>query len=148
MPDYEIRDVMNRQQFPTLSVSATLAFYGDGGALQIEIHNTGDVLARYFSAIIHTPLKWAGKKFIFNENPVVIELEDGWSYRIGFTNAHGVPLFPKSSRCHNFKFNFASSQEPRATIGDIRYIVYADAMPFIEGKFDPEKIVKRLTNSV
>jgi len=146
MPDYEIRDVMNRQQFPTLSVSATLAFYDNGGALQIEIHNTGDVLARYFSAIIHTPVKWTGKEFIFDNDRVSIQLEDGWSYRIAFTNAHGVPLFPKSSSCHNFKFSFASFLKPKATIGDIRCIVYADAMPFIEGKFDPEKILKRLTN--
>jgi Putative DNA-binding domain len=143
MSDSEIRDVMNRQQFPTLSVSAALAFYGKGGALHFEIHNTGDVLARYFAAIIHTPVKWKGRKFVFDDNPVVVELEDGQSYRPKFTNALGAPLFPKSSIYHNFKFSFAAFPEPKATIRDIRYKVYADAMPFIEGKFDPEQIVEK-----
>jgi hypothetical protein len=110
--------------------------------LQIEIHNTGDVLARYFSAIIHTPVKWIGKEFLFDKDRVSIQLEDGWCYPIEFSNAFGAPLFPKSSRYHNFKFSFATFQKPKTTIEDIRYQVYADAMPFIEGKFNPEQIMK------
>jgi hypothetical protein len=142
MPDYQIREVMNRQQFPILSVSATLAFFGNGGSLHFEIHNTSDVMARYFAAIIHTPVKWKNRKFVFDDNPVVVELEDGQSYRPKFTNALGAPLFPKSSIYHNFKFSFASFPEPRATISDIRYRIYADGMPFIEGGFDPDQIFK------
>ena len=142
MPDNEVRGVMNRQQFPTLSVSATLAFYGEGGALHFEIQNTGDVLARYFALVIHTPVRWKKGKFIFDDKPTVVELEDGQSYRSKFSNALGAPLFPKSSVYNNFKFTFASFPEPKATISNIRYRVYADAMPFIEGTFDPELIAK------
>jgi hypothetical protein len=145
MQDFEIRDVMNRQRFPTLSVSAVLAFYGNGGALHVEIQNTSDVLARNFAVKINTPVNWKGRQFIFEEgNRTVFELEDGQAYSVKFTNAFGSPLFPKSSVYHNFKFDFVTFPEPKSTIKEIRYKVYADAMPFVEGCFDPDQIFKKV----
>lgn len=145
MRDFEIRDVMNRQQFPALSISAVLAIYGNGGALHIELHNIGDVLAKNFAVKIQTPVKWQGRQFVFDNGiSTVHELDEGQAYSIKFTNALGSPLFPKSSVSHNFKFSFANFPEPKSTIPSIQYKVYADSMPFIEGIFNVDQILKKL----
>ncbi|HUZ06750.1 MAG TPA: ATP-binding protein, partial [Candidatus Paceibacterota bacterium] len=107
MHDYEIRDVMNRQRFPTLSVSASLQFdrFGVKGTLHFEIQNTSDVLAKHFLAIIHVPvpLKWQSKVIIFSDG-ILDKLEDGSALRLNLTNDNGAPLFPKSGRYINFEF--------------------------------------------
>ena len=147
MHDYEIRDVMNRRRFPTLSVSASIQFDSGGfkGTLHFEIRNTSDVLAKHFAAFVHVPapLKLAGKVIIFKQPGVLDKLEDGSAFRLTFSNSGGAPLFPKSACYTNFECNIGKMDtEPEKTIGDIRYRVYADAMPFIEGRFDPDKILK------
>lgn len=146
MPDYQIRELMNRQKFPTLEISALLVFGGDGGTFQFKIGNGSDVLAKDFAAIIHTPVKWKGRKFAFiggaNDNVVMPTIDGVTYYQVTFSNAMGSPLFPKCSTYHNFKFGWAKFEDPKATISEISYTVYADAMPCIDGTFDPDKITK------
>lgn len=147
MHDDEIRDVMNRQRIPTLSVSASIQFDSGGfkGTLHFEIHNTSDVLAKHFAAFVHVPLplKLAGKVIVFKQPGVRDELEDGSAVKLTFSNGDGAPLFPKSGCYTNFECNVGSVEPaPAKTISDIRYRVYADAMPFIEGRFDPAQILK------
>jgi hypothetical protein len=147
MHDYEIRDVMNRRRFPTLSVSASIQFDGGGfkGTLHFEIRNTSDVLAKHFAAFVHVPLPLKlASKVMFFKNGIQDELEDGSAVRLTFSNSGGGPLFPKSACYTNFEFGTVISMDPvpKKTISDIRYRVYADAMPFIEGRFDPDKILK------
>jgi len=148
MLDYEIRDVMNRQRFPKLAVSASLQF-GRGepkGTLHFEVQNIGDVLARHFLAIIHVPvpLRWRGNVILFKEG-ILDNLEDGSAIRLNFSNGVGGPIFPQSSRYMNFEFGIGTMRpEPKKTIQEIRYKVFADAMPFVEGKFEPDQIFKEL----
>jgi hypothetical protein len=146
MHDYEVRDVMNRQRFPILSVSASIQFDRSGinGTLHFEIRNTSDVLAKHFLAIVQVPapLKWRGKVIIFRHG-ILDKLEDARALRLNFTNGSGAPLFPQSSCYINFEFATGTmNPEPEKTIKDIRYKVYADGMPFIEGRFDPDQIFK------
>lgn len=149
MHDYQIRDVMNRRRFPTLSVSASIQFDSSGfkGTLHFEIRNTSDVLARHFAAYVHVPapLKLAGKVIVFKQPGILDELDDGSAVKLTFSNNGGAPLFPKSVCCTNFACNIGTiDPEPEKTISDIRYTVYADAMPFIEGRFDPAQILKKI----
>lgn len=149
MHDYEIRDVMNRRTFPTLSVSASFGFdrMGFNGTLHFEIRNTGDVLAKNFAAIVHVPapLRWKGRVVIFKDG-ILDELGDGTALRLVFSNGNNSPLFPKSSSYRNFEFATGiMNPEPKKTINDIRYRVYADAMPFIDGRFEPDKIFREPT---
>lgn len=152
MYDYEIRDVMNRQRFSKVAVSAyiQLVNIGSRGVLHFEMRNISDVLARHVAAFVHVPipLKLAGKVLIF-KNGVLDNLEDGSALRLNFSNSGGAPLFPKSTFYINFESDVAIGCEVRninssltKTISDIRYRVYADAMPFIEGRFDPVQILK------
>ena len=148
MADHEIRDVMNRQRFPKLTVSATLQFgrHEPKGTLHFAIQNIGDVLARHFLAIIHVPapLRWRGNVILF-KGGILDNLEDGSAIRLNFSNGAGGPIFPQSSRYVNFEFGTGTMHpEPKKTIQEIRYKVYADAMPFIEGKFEPDQIFKEL----
>lgn len=149
MNDTQIRDVMNRRRFPTLSVSASIQFDSDGfkGTLHFEIRNTSDVLATHFAAFVHVPLplKLAGKVIVFKQPCIRDELEDGSAVKLTFSNNGGAPLFPKSACYTNFECNVGTiDPEPEKTISDIRYTVYADAMPFIEGRFDPAQILKKI----
>jgi hypothetical protein len=147
MRNDEIRDVMSRQQFPTLEVEASFGFdrFGIKGYLHFEVRNIGDVLANYFSAVIHVPapVKWQGHSVLFTEG-ILDELKDGTALRLNFDNSRGSPLFPKSACYRNFECGVGTMEpEPEKTIQEIRYRVYADAMPFIEGRFDFEKISRK-----
>jgi hypothetical protein len=145
MHDYEIRDIMNRMQFPTLSVSASIGFnrFGNEGTLHFEIQNTSDVLAKDFAVIVHAPIRWQGRLILFKD-ATLDKLADGSAFRLKFSNAISTPLFPKSSRYKNFEFGTGTmNPEPKISIKDIRYRIYADAMPFIEGSFEPDQIARK-----
>jgi hypothetical protein len=146
MPDYQIRELMNRQKFPTLSVSSELHMHGDGGSLHIEIGNTSDVLAKDYVAVIRTPVKWRGRQFVFtggvSDNFTMKQYKGVTYYQVSFGNASSSPLFPKCEIYRNFLFSWAKFSEPKATLSDVRYVIYADAMPFVKGTFDPDKIIK------
>jgi hypothetical protein len=146
MYDYEIRDVMNRRRFPAVSVSASIQFDSGGykGTLHFELRNTSDVVAEHFAAFVHVPfpLKLRDKEFCF-KNGIVDELEEGSALRLTFSNAGSSPLFPQSACYSNFGFaTVLEMTRPEKTISEIRYKVYADAMPFIKGTFDPSQILK------
>ena len=60
-----------------------------------------------------------------------------------FTNSGGTPLFPKGMCYRNFEFGTGTMNPmPKKTITEIRYKVFADDMPFMNGKFEPEQIFK------
>lgn len=148
MYDFEIRDILNRRRFPKLEVKASLVFArsGNEGALHFEIHNIGDVLASRFAAIVHVPapLIWQNRQLIFNDGTLV-KIEGESALRLNkFHNAIGTPLFPFSLREENFKFFIGEMQPlPKKSISNIRYKVYADDMPFLEGSFLPAKIFRQ-----
>lgn len=146
MPDYQIRELMNRQKIPTVSVSANLLFHADGGSLVFKIDNTSEVLAKDFTLVVWTPMMWNGKPFAFveeQENPIVSHEFEAPCYKAHFHNANEPPLFPKSTATHAFRFRFplAMNPKPKTTIKEIRYALFADSMPFVKGTFNPDQII-------
>jgi hypothetical protein len=76
---------------------------------------------------------------------ILDNLEDGSAIRLNFSSSVAGPIFPHSSSYMNFEFGTGTmNPEPKKTIQEIRYRVYADAMPFIKGKFEPDQIFKEL----
>lgn len=149
MQDFEIRDIMNRSRFAKVTARATFALlqFDTEGSLHFEIFNDSEVLVRHFAAIIHAPLKWRGKALMFEDDPVVDEVEKMTALRLSFSNHLGPPLFPRSRQYRNFKCRFGTYEmEPPNQITDLRYRLYADAAPYVSGSFEIESILKRTSS--
>lgn len=148
MEDYEIRDVMNRKTYPVLKVSAKFAIYPrpnsekKDGALVFEILNDSDVFARFVKLLVKVPPVVGGRYIRFSD-AIYDQDEDGYSYRLGYSNHLGSPLFPRSLLRHLFKFNFVFPAVPEREIHlkDFKYEVFADAMPKQSGLFKYEDIL-------
>jgi hypothetical protein len=144
LADNEVRDIMNRQQLPTLRIDARWVpnNYQSGGWFNFQIHNESDVLIRHYSAIIHMPVVWEGKGLAFEDYPLV-SLDDGKAIRLQINNTGASPLFPRDAVLKNFEFRIVGYNPVSKTISNVRYKVYADAMPFMEGDFEINKILPK-----
>jgi hypothetical protein len=148
MLDYEIRDVMNRIQHPKVSAKAKFSVqeHGTEACLHFEVCNESDVMARHFAAVIHVPITWGTTGLVPEGDAVVDEVDGMSSLRMAFSNGGGGPLFPRSRMYHNFKFKFGrwegKGRELKPTLNEIRFKVYADSSPAVEGNFTIDSILQ------
>jgi hypothetical protein len=152
MQDHEVRDVMNRKTHPQIILEAKFVVYasprnvGNGGtfkdgALIVTIKNESDVFARYVAIVIHSPLRVRGKLIGYDDS-TLDNGEDGYAWRLSFSNHGGAPLFPRGQLKHIFYFEGLSSldPEPEKQLSHFRWVAFADSMPMKSGFFDVEKI--------
>jgi hypothetical protein len=151
MPDNEVRDVMNRKSFPSVSVNAKFVMYprqnkdGSVGALCIEIKNESDMFARYIALVIHSPLKVRGRAVVYDE-ATIDNGENGSAQRLLFSNHNSAPLFPRGMLTKNFKFQLGQLiREPEKQLDHFRWVVFADSMPKQSGTFAVEEIYSQMT---
>jgi hypothetical protein len=151
MPDNEVRDVMNRKSFPSVSVNAKFVMYprqnkdGSMGALCIEIKNESDMFARYIALVIHSPLKVRGRAVVYDE-ATIDNGENGSAQRLLFSNHNSAPLFPRGMLTKNFKFQLGQLiREPEKQLDHFRWVVFADSMPKQSGTFAVEEIYSQMT---
>jgi hypothetical protein len=150
MEDYEVRDVMGRRTQPRVVVSARFVVYPHlnsdetNGALIFDLHNESDVLARFVRLVVDAPIRFRGKLITYSD-VILHETEEGDGYQMHYSNHLGAPLFPRGSLKAMFKFKFIAKMtpEPERQISDLRYIVFADAMPKQAGVFTYEQILSK-----
>ena len=88
-------------------------------------------------------MTWRGKALLF-ESVVMDKMEDGVAWCLRISNGTGPPLFPRSTVYQNFGFEFgAIHPAPDSEIPNIRYKLYADAMPYKEGSIEIEDIFQK-----
>lgn len=133
MEDYEIRDIMNRVNHPTLNAEIS---YHDRGPIKdshivVRVKNSSNIMARHYAIIVHFPISVSSEN-IHPEGAIIGQDLDGISYwRFTFTNALGSPLFPDNSRIHKVKFDTGVyfKDDPVGSISDIQITVFADNAP-------------------
>jgi hypothetical protein len=147
MLDHEIRDVMNRKTQPHVSMRASFVEYprqnsdGDAGALVINIRNDSDILARYVGIAVNAPIRFK-QRLIAYKDMIMDSGPDGTTYRFGFSNHNGAPLFPGATMKVLFKFHFIVRMEPQPErdASNFRFVLFADSMPKQEGTFSYAEI--------
>ena len=152
MLDHEVRDVMNRKTHPQIILEAKFVVYASprkvgiadtfkDGALIVTIKNESDVFARYVAIVIHSPLRIHGKLIGYDDS-TLDDGEDGYAWRLPFSNHSRAPLFPRGQLKHNFYFEGLSSlnPEPEKQLSHFRWVAFADSMPMESGLFEVEKI--------
>jgi hypothetical protein len=97
MEDYEIRDVMNRRKHPVLTAAVRIVSnsHADNSWIAIRVENTGKVMARYFSVVVHMPIKLSSG-ILIHPKDANLEKKDGlslWLFTLG--NIGGSPLFSR-----------------------------------------------------
>jgi hypothetical protein len=158
MPDNEVRDVMNRKSYPSISVSAKFVVYprpnddGSAGALIFEIENTSDVLARYVALFVSSPLKVKGFPIFYDNSNVYMDDDGnfGQAYKLALSNHDSAPLFPRAKLKPMFRFKIgqaivrSTGKEPEKQLDHFRWSVFADSMPKQTGTFAVDDIYHRM----
>jgi hypothetical protein len=146
MPDNEVRDVMNRKSHPHISISAKFTVYqrrnndGSAGALIVEIRNESDVFVRHVAFVVHSPLRVRGKLVLYEDSDLD-NGENGWAWRLPFSNHNRAPLFPRGTLKHIFQFSYGNmNPEPQKQLDYFRWVVFADSMPMQSGSFTVDEI--------
>jgi hypothetical protein len=150
MFDHEIRDVMNRKTHPLVSMTARFCKYpransdGDAGALVIDIRNDGDNLVRYVGIAVNAPIRFNQQPIVYRDMIMDSDAQ-GVSYRVGFSNHNGAPLFPGATLKVLFKFRFVTRIEPQPEreVSNFRYVLFADSMPKQEGVFTYDEVLSK-----
>lgn len=131
MEDYEIRDVMNRRKHPMLTAAIRIISHwpDKDSRIAIRVENTSRVMARYFSVVVHMPLKISSG--MIHPKDANLETKDGlslWLFSLG--NGIGAPLFPGSMTILRRDFDYIEGidPDPGPMIPDIRLTIYADEM--------------------
>lgn len=138
MPDYEIREAMNRARHPAIETSVHLnlenAWEGEGCFLVI-LRNISRRKANDFICTVHHPLEISGHALEPEEPRLIGEDPDGRSY-VEFSLPHSLnrpPLFPGADVRLKKKLKIGGvwnpkSGRPLTSIDEIRITVYADEM--------------------
>jgi hypothetical protein len=145
MQDYEIRDIMNRVRFAVVTAKASFSLQDSQtkGCLHFEVTNESDILVRHFAAIIYAPMKWRNVALVFDD-AVMSTIEGMNALKVSFDNGGRAPLFPKSTRYHNFKCDIRTfKNEPKNLLSEVRYKLYADSAPFVAGTFTLDSIFNK-----
>ena len=81
MEDYEIRDMMNRQKRPALlaAVRVNVDWTGEDSKIIVRVENTSRVMARYYRAVVHMPLRLPMED-LFILRKLVLKPKMGWPY--------------------------------------------------------------------
>ena len=151
MEDYEVRDVMNRRKTPDVRMIFTriyLSRVGDGSKLFFRIENTSTVLAKHVLVSFDVPPKIGDFKVWVSNSVFIRDDEEGAHWRMHGYN-EGQPLFPKSTMAMQLLFKSREMENPPAKIlNKIRYKIFADEMPFVEGTLELSEIVEQFMPSV
>ena len=142
MYEYEISELKNRLRYATVKARAKIVINQlDWSVLHFEIQNESNIMVRHFGVVIHSPVKWKQSAILYEE--AIVDHVDGYfAFRLSFTNGMGAPLFPLSKRYENFKFKLGSfSKEPENPLRNLRYRLYADSAPPVEGCFEIDALL-------
>jgi hypothetical protein len=146
MPDNEVRDVMNREAHPRVSIKAQFVVYprqnkdGSSGALVVEIINESDVFARHILVVIHSPLKVKGQAIVY-DTCTIDNGEDGYALRLEYSNHDDPPLFPRATLKKIFIFQFGQlKKEQEKQLDHFEWVVFADSMPMQSGSLTVEEV--------
>lgn len=141
-----IMDILGRRTHPRVAVlDLTLTWTKkDEFILTAAIENASAVLARFCSLVVDLPI-YVGSEGFLSYKGAIATTDDGLAaVRVNLNNNRGGPLFPFSRKIFTAKLEVGlRSGEEVPTISDVRYKLFADSMPFIEGSFPFDQVLVR-----
>ena len=141
-----ITDIARRRKHPNVKVvNITLTWTRtDDFILTAAVENTSTVSARFCSVVVDLPV-FVGKEGFLSYKGAISTTDDGLAaVRVNLNNTRGGPLFPLSRKIFTARLEVGlRSGEEIQTIPDVRYKLFADEMPFVEGSLPFDKVLVR-----
>ena len=141
-----ISDIASRRKYPNVRlVDITLTWTRlDDFILTAAVENTSAVSARDCSVVVDLPV-YVGKEGFLSYEGAIATTDDGLAaVRVNLNDSRGGPLFPRSRKIFTAKLEVGlRSDEEVPTISDVRYKLFADEMPFVEGSLPFDKVLNR-----
>jgi len=141
-----IMDILGRRRHPRVAVLNIALTWTkeDKFILTAAIENISNVLARFCSLVVDLPV-YVGSEGFLSYKGAIATTDDGLAaVRVNLNNTRGAPLFPLSRKIFTAKLEVAlRSGEEIRTISDVRYKLFADSMPFIEGAVPFDQVLVR-----
>ncbi len=140
MSDYEIRDLMNRNQSPKVDAKMRLnaidVWMREEGTFVIDLTNTGTKVAQDYLAVVEMPTAINGVNLWFDDSSELHTNPEGlscWKFKLS-RSLNGSPLFPEDTVRLTKKVRLGGRLEEKQTkrpvqsISEVTLKVYADNM--------------------
>lgn len=141
-----ISDIAARRKYPSLQLINITLFWSrlDDFILSATVENTSAVSARDCSVVVDLPV-YVGKEGFLSYERSIATTDDGLAaVRVNLNNRRGGTLFPRSRQTFTAKLDVGiRSGEAVPTISDVRYKLFADEMPFIQGSLPFADVLSR-----
>jgi hypothetical protein len=143
-----IMDIAGRSKRPKVKLVRVHLWWTklDKFFLSATVENTGTTLARFFSLVLDVPAR-VGKEGLLSHRGAVTTTDEGFQVvRVNLSNALGSPLFPLSKTTLKKELEVGIIREGAdeiRTSKDVRFKLFADEMPFIEGTIPFDEVLER-----
>lgn len=141
-----ISDIASRRKYPNVRlIDITLTWTKlDDFILTAAVENISTVSARDCSVVVDLPV-YVGKEGFLSYEQAIATTDDGLAaVRVNLHNSRGGPLFPLSRKIFTAKLEVGlRSDDEIKTIPDVRYKLFADDMPVVEGSLPFENVLVR-----
>jgi hypothetical protein len=149
MPDYELREVMNRAIIPVVSTAVEISMADDGSSLlRCTVKNEGEGLVLHLGCDIQIPIKLGS--FVVTFEPHEGGRPELWDshWNLRFRNLQTGPLFPAGSIRFESRFRQGRPLMVSGLTFAPSYVIsattYADNMPPRRAEFDAQSILSRV----
>lgn len=142
-----IMDIAGRRKHPTVKLSQVRLFWTtrDEFFLSAVVENTSPVLARFCSLILDIPARVGKDGLLSYGGGITVDGGFHW-VRVNLKNAFNSPLYPLSTKVFKEKLDvsvFQPGSEELPTSKNVRFKLFVDEMPFLEGELPFDEVLKR-----
>jgi hypothetical protein len=144
-----VMDIAGRRKNPTLRVNAINLTWTqqDEFILSAALENTSSILARFWSVVIDLPIFVGKNTVLTHKNDPFTTTTDGLvALRVNLHSSNS-PVFPLSQKLLSERLEGSlriAGDKDTQTIPDVRFKVFADNMPVVEGSLPINTVLIRL----
>jgi hypothetical protein len=134
MPDYEVREVMNRAIHPILDLKIIIITQHNNMHIGWKLLNNSPIMARHYAVVLKIPISIAHGDIYFDQSKTNAMLNTGakahWSLSV--SNNLGSPIFPGATQKGDINFNIGQLKRGKDDCDEMTNIeatIFADNSP-------------------